>query len=307
VSYGGDWGKGLISWWIGEDGLPIQERSGVERHFIRYDEELHWADTPEELTQKFRGSTYEIDGEQVDVRPRSMTFIPSKLEDNPALTERDPGYMANLMALPYVERLRLLGGNWLVKPEAGLVFNRVDFEIVDEAPMGGLVARGWDKAGTPGSGAYTAGVKMLRTDGPEDPFVVLDVVRGQWGYAEREEVMKRTAELDGPPCVIYIEQEGGSGGKESAERSLKLLAPYKATASVATGSKLARSQGMAAHSQAHKIKLVRAPWNDAYLSEMHGFTGEGREKKDQVDASSLVFNELSLMAIPRKGKATWGR
>ena len=37
------------------------------------------------------------------VEPKSVTFIPSKLEDNPMLMDKDPGYMANLLALPTVD------------------------------------------------------------------------------------------------------------------------------------------------------------------------------------------------------------
>jgi hypothetical protein len=48
-----------------------------------------------------------------------MTFIAAKLEDNPALTTADPSYRSKLMALPDVERERLLEGNWDARPSAG--------------------------------------------------------------------------------------------------------------------------------------------------------------------------------------------
>jgi len=46
--------------------------------------------------------------------PKSLTFVPAKLTDNKKLMERDPGYMANLEALPRIERQRLKDGNWLI-------------------------------------------------------------------------------------------------------------------------------------------------------------------------------------------------
>lgn len=42
----------------------------------------------------------------------SRAFIPAKLSDNPSLTLNDPGYVSRLLALPEVERLRLMDGVW---------------------------------------------------------------------------------------------------------------------------------------------------------------------------------------------------
>jgi len=42
----------------------------------------------------------------------SRAFVPGKREDNPALTDNDPGYEARLDALPAIERLRLKLGIW---------------------------------------------------------------------------------------------------------------------------------------------------------------------------------------------------
>ena len=99
----------MIEWWIDPDtGYPIPERSGVGRWFVRYGTEIHWRDTARELRREFPG-----------IEPKSLTFIPATLDDNPALTSKDPGYKANLQSLPYVERERLLGGNWNVVDAEG--------------------------------------------------------------------------------------------------------------------------------------------------------------------------------------------
>jgi hypothetical protein len=39
-------------------------------------------------------------------------FIPAKLADNPSLLEKDPAYVARIMQLPEIERMRLLYGEW---------------------------------------------------------------------------------------------------------------------------------------------------------------------------------------------------
>jgi hypothetical protein len=36
----------------------------------------------------------------------------------------NPEYLASLLSLPLLERERLLGGNWKIRPAAGLYFKR---------------------------------------------------------------------------------------------------------------------------------------------------------------------------------------
>ena len=98
------WVRDFISWWIDPvTGYPIRNRSGAVRWFARHAGEFRWASSREELVRDYPTS-----------EPKSLTFIPATLEDNPALLAADPGYRANLLALPFVERERLLGGNWNV-------------------------------------------------------------------------------------------------------------------------------------------------------------------------------------------------
>jgi hypothetical protein len=100
------WVAEFIAWWINQEtGFPIPERSGKLRWFIRINDELVWADSAEELTDKY--------GPQV--MPKSVTFIAASIYDNKKLMEVDPGYLANLMALDSVQRERLLEGNWKVR------------------------------------------------------------------------------------------------------------------------------------------------------------------------------------------------
>ena len=119
------WLRNFLAWWIdAASGLPITERAGVLRWFVRREDALTWGDTRQELVEKF--------GE--DAEPKSVTFIPAKVSDNKLLLEKDPAYVSNLKALPLVERERLLHGNWNVRAAAGNFFRREWFTIVDRAP-----------------------------------------------------------------------------------------------------------------------------------------------------------------------------
>ncbi|MGC1273928.1 MAG: terminase family protein, partial [Planctomycetaceae bacterium] len=103
------WVAKFIAWWINPiTGYPIPQRDGIVRWFVRVDEQLIWSDDPEELRR-----------EHPEQMPKSVTFISAKLEDNPTLLRKDPGYRANLLAQSRVDRERLLGGNWRIQDVDG--------------------------------------------------------------------------------------------------------------------------------------------------------------------------------------------
>lgn len=86
---------------------------------IRRDEVVYWADTREELWERFNLTTPEEKNE-----PKSVTFIMSSVYDNQELLRIDPGYLSNLKALSVIQRERLLKGNWKIRAAAGLFFKR---------------------------------------------------------------------------------------------------------------------------------------------------------------------------------------
>lgn len=153
--------------------------------------------------------------------------------------------------------------------------------------------RYWDKAGTEDDGAHTAGVLMhVMEDGT---YVVEHVVRGQWAALQREERIKFWAQHDRDHCAagtyeVGVEQEPGSGGKESAEATIRNLAGFRCYADKVTGDKVVRAEPLAAQVQNGSVKLVAGGWHYDYLEELETFPmGKAR---DQVDASSGAFNRL---------------
>jgi len=194
-------------------------------------------------------------------------------------------------------------------PRSGGFFAWEKLSVVDAAPKLTKIVRYWDKAGTDGGGAYTAGVKMgLGTDGY---WYVLDATRGQWAAAKREPVIQSTATLDGKAVHIWIEQEPGSGGKESAESTVKALAGFVCRAERATGDKAVRAEPYAVQVEAGNIRLVRGPWNQDFIDEHKTFPAG--KYKDQIDAASGAFNKLAatrtVAPIAPSGttsQSTWG-
>jgi predicted phage terminase large subunit-like protein len=122
---------------------------------------------------------------------------------------------------------------------------------------------------------------------------VLDVTRGQWDTASRDRTIRQTAVTDGLGVRHIGEQEPGSGGKESAENFVRMLAGYGVNTVAATNAKEVRADPFSSQVNAGNVRLVQGDWNRAYLEELRQFPHSKHD--DQVDASSLAFNELNHM------------
>lgn len=300
---------GLLDWWIGDDGYAIPERSGIIRWMVRRGEDIHWAPTARELWDRFKIDNLPRDDPKQPI-PKSVTFILSTVYDNQKLLEIDPGYLANLQALPLIDRERLLGdglrgGNWQIKPAAGKIFNRSWFEIIDAAPAGCKRVRFWDLAATkrkmmrtkgvdPDS---TAGVKMATRNGI---YCVEDAIEEQLDPAGTDTLIQNTASQDGTNVAVRWEIEPGASGKRDNARLIKMLAGYDAKGIEPQGDKIMRAKPLAAQSEAGNVKLIRGEWNERWLNHMHGQPDLPHD--DTMDASSGAFNDL---ADPRKTAGAW--
>jgi predicted phage terminase large subunit-like protein len=181
-------------------------------------------------------------------------------------------------------------------PRTGNMFPRAKVSIVPVAPAHVSIrwARGWDKAGTKDGGKRTAGTKL--GVGTDHRVYIADDVGGQLAALEREQLIRTTAYLDGPTCLIVVEQEPGSGGKDSAQSTVQTLAGFPVRLRQATTDKFLRAEPFAAQWQAGNVVLVGpigTAWHKAYLDEME-LAGPGAAFLDRMDASAMAYNELTL-------------
>jgi predicted phage terminase large subunit-like protein len=286
------WVAEFIAWWIDQDtGLAIPERSGVLRWFIRQNDQIIWADTRQELIERYG------DGEL----PKSVTFIGATVYDNPKLMAADPGYLANLQALSQVERQRLLGGNWKIRPSAGLYFQRTWVEVVDAVPAGLEAVRYWDLAATTKTETndpdWTAGVKMGR-DRATGLLYVLDLQRMRESPGRVEAAIKNIASADGKPVRIGAPQDPGQAGKSQAAYIVRQLAGWHVTTARESGDKVTRFGPFSAQCLAGNVKVLRAAWNGVLFDQLEGFPEASHD--DEADACSGAFEMLNN----RTGRAT---
>ena len=301
------WGSGLLGWWIGEDGYAIKERAGVLRWFVRYQERLYWADTREQLVDAFA----EYD-EVTD--PVSLTFIPATVYDNKILLEQDPGYLAKLKNLPKVERERFLGdaekgGNWRTRPEAGKVFDRSWFEIVEEAPAGGVDCRGWDFAASLAEikgddPDFTASVKMRLA--PDGFMYVTDMTEER--MVEIDEYVKTITQQDLVTSraagaryrARWGKDPGAAGVRESARLNRLLSFCGNAEGLPETGDKLTKWKPARGAAEKGKIRVVAASWTDRFLAHLHGQPDLAHD--DIVDAFQKAHDGLQGVKAEEKPK-----
>lgn len=288
------WVREFIDWWIDpETGMAIPERSGKLRYFIQLNDEIIWADCKAALHEKHPGCL-----------PKSFTFISASIFDNQKLLESDPGYLANLHALPRVERERLLNGNWNIKPSAGLYFQKGYFEIVEAVPHTIQKIRYWDRAATKKTETndpdFTVGIKLEKDI--NNILYITDMVRVQESPLGVQTIIKNTAIRDGIGVRIGVEEDPGQAGVSEADHLTRLLQGYNVKRNKVSKDKVTRASPVSAQAEAGNIKIVRGKWNDDFFRELENFP-EGAHD-DIVDALSGAFlminqNSYNLTALSR--------
>jgi predicted phage terminase large subunit-like protein len=182
-------------------------------------------------------------------------------------------------------------------PRGGGMFPVDRFYVTQHRPEPDQIkasVRYWDKAGTRSGGSFTAGVLMHQFK--DNSYIVTDVVRGQWSAGERETRIRQTAEMDGTDVTVWIEQEPGSGGKESAESTTRNLSGFRVYAERVTGDKESRAEPYAAQVEAGNVWLLKRDWNRDFVKEHEVFPAGAYN--DQVDAAAGAFAKLQDCGAP---------
>ena len=150
--------------------------------------------------------------------------------------------------------------------------------------------RYWDKAGsTKKTAAFTVGTLVAKD--MKGRFWIEDVKRGRWSADAREAMIFQTAKMDGKSILIGLEQEPGSGGMESAQATVRMLAGYRVKVDKVSGDKVLRAEPFAVQVNNGNVFLRYGSWNAEYVNELQYFPYS--RFADQVDSSSGAFNILA--------------
>lgn len=321
----------LIDWWLDEEGFPDKEKSGKIKYYGSINNEIYFTDTIEEMEELHPEVCWipnPLTGEKIYTPPKTITFIGGTIFDNPALIASNPNYLAELNALPQVEKDRLLHGNWYARPEGSSHFQRKWLRVTEQVPAGAIFCRAWDKAATEPSEKnqfpdYTASVKMAKDklgfyyligDYQEDNFDKKDCkhnkVFGRFRErsGSRDVLIQKQTEHDGENCTVVFSQDPGSAGvTEFTESAKKLISEgyvVKKDPMPTQNGKLTRYLPFSSAAENGLVYLVKNTFNpatlEAFFKENEAFDGErssDHRKDDWPDAVASAFNYLASARI----------
>lgn len=242
--------------WVGEDGFPIQEMSGVVRYYARHPDtdEFIFADTPKDLEE---AGLLPTDPEGGFIPPTSVTFFPALIDDHPDPVFRSE-YKRKLAGLTMFERRRRLEGNWYVTEEAGKYFNASMFPIVDYVPSRhARRVRSWDNAwSTSDKADWTPGV--LESIEPDGGLYVCDLIRVRGTISHVERLVELVAAVDGPEVTIRLPKDAGPAGALQSGMADRLGARgYHVVLTADKGDKLTRSKAYQGCAERGQVRLAR--------------------------------------------------
>jgi predicted phage terminase large subunit-like protein len=176
------------------------------------------------------------------------------------------------------------------KPASGNACKAEWFEVVDAVPASfDNVIRWWDLAATASKNAdYTTGTFMGVSKGV---FYLVDQHRSQTGAGSIIDLVYNYGTRDGLEVPIGIEQEGGSSGKILSSAFAKRLAGWSLLFVKPTGDKLTRALPFFAQAAAGNVKLLRGPWNKAFLDEVTQAPDGAND--DTWDSAAGAFSAIS--------------
>ena len=297
------YGTGIYEWikdyYLDEYGVPLKEKSNVERYFVLKDSKPVWYETREE--------GHKIHGDAI----RSFRSIRAHVTDNIPLMKANPDYYYNLMALPEVKKRIYLDGSWTAREEAAGFFSRTNCKLVDFPNLTATKrVRCWDLSAIKPSTAnpdpdWTRGVLVSKDK--NNIYTVEDIQSTRDRPHVVEMLIYATAMHDGSGVTVVLPVDPGQAGiAYSNTIKVKLAEMGIFCKLVKTNkSKLTRFLPFSAIAEAGLVNFVNADWTDEAFIELENFNGERNNGKDDIadclSDSVLVLNqgfELPSFQLP---------
>lgn len=274
--------------------------------------QTRWA--PDDLAGMLLGDMEEGTGEEWVVLSMPA-FAPEPRDESgnerpPDLLGRAPGeaLWPEMFPVPDLEAIRdTVGSKWWsslyqqepVDVEGGL-FKRGWFDIVDRAPEKIKTVRYWDMAATEEADGtdpdWTRGCRMSQDTQKPPHYYIEHFVSLRGTPKANEDLVRQTAQADGPAVRIFMEQEPASAGKSLIDHYKRNVIPKKRRfeGDHVTGDKELRATPLAAAAEAGRVHLVEGKWNLDFLDESEAFPFGAHD--DMVDSASGGFAKLQTPA-----------
>jgi len=284
-------GPGIYDWlkdfYLDDHGIPLKEKSNVERYFILKDSKPVWFNDRKEAEALY--------GDQV----RSFRSIRAHVRDNIPLMKANPDYIFNLMALPEIKKRIFLDGSWTAREEEAGYFKREFCKIVSYPNMvANKRVRAWDLSAVKPSSAspdpdWTRGTLVSKDRAGQ--YTVEDIQSLRDRPHEVEKLIYRTAKEDPEGTIQVLPVDPGQAGIAYANVIKVKLAEMGIVCKLVktNKSKLTRFLPFASIAEAGLVSFVRAEWNDEAFTELENFNGAKNNGKDDI-ADTLSDAVLSL-------------
>lgn len=321
------WVLKWVEWYLDDKGYFDKTKEGVLRYYIVVEDRPIFAATPEELIEQYPDYCCiknERTGKMITITPKSFIFLGGTIFDNPILIEKNPKYLAELNALPRVEKARLRDGCWYAKAKGANYFQQEWLHKAVSVPDGCISVRAWDKGYSEPSETYrhpdyTASVKMYKSSDNEY-YIVGDydeqcrdagsdiVGRYRKRFGQRNQWMMQQCCLDGTDTTVVIPKEKGAG-KGEFEDLCKMFTNggFTVRGADTTKDKLQRFSTFSAACQNGLVHIVESSFSnkatlEAFYEELTSFTGARSTaylKDDWVDCCSDCFLALQRECVIR--------
>lgn len=231
-----------------------------------------------------------------DGKKKGRIFLPASLVDNPYLDQDE--YTASLNELDPITRKQLLDGDWTARRVGGK-FDVSKFNVVDRAPKSYRVIRYWDMAATEATDEndpdWTVGAKVCIEEGN---LYILDIVKIRGNPGKVQDLVSRTAKLDGRRVEIQIEQEPGASGVTVIDHYVRTVLPgYAVYGDRPTGDKEHRANPLASMVYNRNVNLLNGSWIADFLDEAE--LNPNGDHDDQIDAVSGGYSKLTDETVPQ--------
>lgn len=291
---------GIYHWikdfYLDIEGIPLKEKSNVERFFVLENNKPVWFDS-REAAESIYGSG---DGSPI----RTFRSIRAHITDNIPLVTANPQYISNLKALPDIKRRIFLDGSWTAREEEAGYYNRAWSKVV---PFSNALAikrtRCWDLASTPVSSArpspdFTRGVLVSKDK--VGYYTIEDIQSIRDRPHEVEQLIYRTARSDPLGTIQHIPIDPAAAGiayANSIKKNLAEMGIYCRVTRVSR-SKLQRFLPFSAIAEAGYVQFVKAEWNEEAYNELENFNGEKNNGFDDIcDCLSDAIVVLNTGAV----------
>lgn len=279
----------IKDFYLDEEGIPIPEKSNIERYYVMLDGKFIWYATMKEAE--------EVHGKGV---PRSFRSIRAHITDNIPLMRNNPDYYSNLLNMTPVKKKIFLDGSWFSREEESVYYLRKFSEIIPCAPYKPLArCRSWDTASSEVSTArkdpdWTRGVLMSKDKG--GCYTIEDIASARERPAFVEDLILTCAKYDPPGTFVVLNIDPGSAGLAYVDHLRKRLTEIGVYCKVirSNKNKLQRFLPFSAIAEAGYSKVVEAEWNETWFEEAERFNGRKNNGHDDIcDAVSLAVEALN--------------